>query len=308
MSQEDRRLRGNPVFLLISCPPVQNPRAPRAARLRLKAADRHMDQHLENVTDLALEQYRLNELPRPEAERVQRVLDTDAEVRRRLAAIVLSDEAVAREYPPAWLASQVRQRAAGRGAVVLPPRPATRWAWPVGLATASLALLFTLPGPLARPNLSTTVAMEDSRPKGARPALAVYRRTDRGSETMADGAIARAGDLLRLGYPSVTQTYGVILSVDGRAAVTRHLPANGARAALLGHDRLNLLNTAYELDDAPGWERFYFVTADTEFDVEPIMTAARQLASRDLHHPPGRLPLGREFSQAMFLVQKEARR
>ena len=267
-----------------------------------------MDQNPGNLTDLALEQFRLNELPRAEAERVQRVLDTDGAVRSRLAAIVVSDEAVAREYPPAWLASQIRERAAGRGTVVLPRRPITWWAWPLGLATASLALLFTLPGPLARPNPSTTVATtEDTRPKGARPALAVYRRTDRGSETMADGAIARAGDVLRLGYPAVTQAYGVILSVDGRATVTRHLPANGARAALLGHDRLNLLNTAYELDDAPGWERFYFVTADTAFDVEPIMTAARQLAARDLHHPPGRLPLGREFSQAMFLVQKEAR-
>jgi len=267
-----------------------------------------MDQNSGHLTDLALEQYRLNELPPAEAERVQSALDTDASVRSRLAAIVLSDEAIARDYPPAWLASQIRERAAGRGTVVLPRRPTTGWAWPLGLAAASLALLFTLPGPLPRPNLSTPVATtEDSRPKGARPALAVYRRTDRGSETMADGAIARAGDLLRLGYPAVTQTYGVIVSVDGRATVTRHLPANGARAALLGHDRLNLLNTAYELDDAPGWERFYFVTADTEFDVEPILTAARQLAARDLHHPPGRLPLGREFSQAMFLVQKEAR-
>ena len=99
----------------------------------------------------------------------------------------------------------------------------------------------------------------------------------------------------------------MILSIDGRGAVTRHLPANGARAALLGHDRLNLLDAAYELDDAPGWERFYFVTADREFDVEPIVTAVRQLAARDLHHPPGLLALGREFSQAMFLVQKEAR-
>ena len=267
-----------------------------------------MDQNPGNVTDLALEQFRLNELPRAEAERVQRVLDTDGSVRSRLAAIVRSDEAVAREYPPAWLASQIRERAAGRGTVVLPRRPITWWAWPLGLTTASLALLFMLPGPLARPNPSTTVATtEDSRPKGARPALAVYRRTDRGSETMADGAIARAGDLLRLGYPAVTHTYGVILSVDGRATVTRHLPATGARAALLGHDRLNLLNTAYELDDAPGWERFYFVTADTEFDVEPILSATRQLAVRDLQHPPGLLPLGREFSQAMFLVQKEAR-
>lgn len=267
-----------------------------------------MDQNLGNVTDLALEQYRLNELPRADAERVQRVLDTDASVRGRLAAIAQSDEVLARQYPHAWLASRIRARAAGRGTVVLPRRPTFWWAWPLGLATASLALLFTLPGSVVSPYLPTTVSnTEDSRPKGVKPALAVYRRTARGSETMADGAVARAGDLLRLGYAPVTQAYGVIVSVDGRGTVTRHLPANGARAALLGHDRLNLLDAAYELDDAPGWERFYFVTADTQFDLEPIVTAVGQLAARDLHHPPGLLPLGREFSQAMFLVQKEAR-
>lgn len=262
-----------------------------------------MAQKLGPVTDLALEQYRLNELPPAEAERVRSALDTDASVRKRLATLAQSDDAIAREYPPVWLVSQVRARAA-----VLPHRPLVGWAWPLGLATVVLALLFTLPGSVLSPNLSPRVSTpEDSRPKGVQPALAVYRRTDRGSETMADGAVARAGDLLRIGYPAVAQVYGVILSVDGRGTVTRHLPANGARAALLRHDRLNLLDAAYELDDAPGWERFYFVTADTEFEVEPIVTAARQLAARDLRHPPGLLPLGREFSQAMFLVQKEAR-
>jgi hypothetical protein len=267
-----------------------------------------MDQSLGNVTDLALEQYRLNELPPAEAGRVRSALDTDASVRGRLAVLAQSDEAIAREYPPAWLVSQIRARAALRGAAVLPRRPVAGWAWPLGLAAAVLALLFTLPGSVVSPNLSTTASTtEDSRPKGIQPALAVYRRTDRGSETMADGAIARAGDLLRLGYPAVPQVYGVILSVDGRGTVTRHLPASGARAARLGRDRLNLLEAAYELDDAPGWERFYFVTADTEFDLEPIVTTVRQLAARDLQHPPGLLPLGREFGQAMFLLQKEAR-
>jgi hypothetical protein len=267
-----------------------------------------MTQNFGHVTDLALEQYRLNELPRAEAERIRRLLETEASLRGRLAELAQSDEDIGRDYPPAWLASRIRARAATQGAVAVPRRPGLWWALPLGLGAAVLVLLFALPGTMLRPNLATTVSTaEDSRPKGDRPALAVYRRTDRGSETMADGAIARSGDLLRLGYPAVPQGYGVILSVDGRGTVTRHLPANGARAALLGHERMNLLDAAYELDDAPGWERFYFVTADSPFDVQPIASAARQLAGRDRHHPPGPLPLGREFRQAMFLLQKEAR-
>src|SRR4029453_14482783 len=111
------------------------------------------------------------------------------------------------------------------------------WAWPLGLGTAVLVLLFASPAAVIDPNLSTTGSIPgESRPKGARSALAVYRRTDRGSETMADGAIARAGDLLRLGYAPVTQAYGVILSVDGRGGVTRHPPATGPPPAGLRRD------------------------------------------------------------------------
>ena len=40
-----------------------------------------------------------------------------------------------------------------------------------------------------------------------------------------------------------------------------------------------LLDQAYELDDAPRWERFYFVTGDTPFAVAPIVDAARRAAA-----------------------------
>ena len=42
------------------------------------APQEDMDQNLRHVTDLALEQYRLNELPRADADRIERLLDTDA--------------------------------------------------------------------------------------------------------------------------------------------------------------------------------------------------------------------------------------
>jgi hypothetical protein len=90
------------------------------------------------------------------------------------------------------------------------------------LATAVLALVVAIP--------RLTVTPDDTRIKGTvdgRPALAVYRRTPAGSERLADGDVARAGDLLRVGYASGGRAYGVILSIDGTGAVTLHLPPSG---------------------------------------------------------------------------------
>ena len=135
------------------------------------------------------------------------------------------------------------------------------------------------------------------------PALAVYRKTNTGSETLNDGAIAHRGDLIRLGYRAAGKPYGVILSIDGRGAVTMHLPPNGEQAASLQNEPTVLLDKAYELDDAPRWERFYFVTGETSFLVQPVMDAARRAASSSRPQPKLELPKGLE--QSIFLLQKE---
>jgi hypothetical protein len=130
----------------------------------------------------------------------------------------------------------------------------------------------------------------------ARPALALYRRTAAGSESLADGSVARAGDLVRVGYRSAGHAYGVIFSIDGRGHVTMHLPPAGGRAAPLGRETTVLLDTAYELDDAPLWERFYFVASDAPFGVAPVVDAVRRAAA---------LPKGLE--QSTISLQKEDR-
>lgn len=67
-----------------------------------------------------------------------------------------------------------------------------------------------------------------------------------------------------------------------------------------------LLDAAYELDDAPRWERFYFITGDTVFAVQPIIEAARAAAAATTVTPPP-LVLPRGLDQATFSLQKEAR-
>src|SRR5262249_49798609 len=126
---------------------------------------------------------------------------------------------------------------------------------------------------------------------GGRPSLSVYRRTAAGSERLADGDIVHAGDLVRLGYASAGRRYGLILSIAGRETVTLPLPPSGDRAVLLTGGKTILLDAAYELDDAPRVERFYFVTGTEPFAATPVLTAARRAAAQGAGSVPTALPI-----------------
>jgi hypothetical protein len=244
------------------------------------------------LPDIVLERYRLNELPPAEHNRLSDRLRRDEALRLRLESLDQSDREIRRDYRPEVFIQRMQERLSAR-----PVRgrfPA--WALPAVLVAATLVLVVFLP----RMGPSET---DGDRVKGLLPGLAVFRKTDSGSETLADGAIAHSGDVIRLGYRAAGKPYGVILSIDGRGAVTRHLPPNGDQAASLHGEPTVLLDQAYELDDAPRWERFYFVTGETAFAVQPVMDAARRAASNPRPQPALELPRGLE--QSIFLLHKE---
>jgi hypothetical protein len=134
--------------------------------------------------------------------------------------------------------------------------------------------------------------------------LNVYRLGAIGAERVRDGASAASGDVLQLAYASPKKGYGVLLSIDGGGNVTLHLPENDtANAAPLRDGKLVRTPNAFQLDDAPGFERFFFVCAPESFDVGPVLAAARALAERgDARRQPLPLPAG--FEQVSFAVDK----
>jgi hypothetical protein len=119
--------------------------------------------------------------------------------------------------------------------------------------------------------------------KGAEPYLVIHRRAGDRAERLEPGAEVRAGDVLQVSYVSLGRPYGVIFSIDGRGAVTLHHPASSeAEASLIDLDRAVPLANAYELDDAPEFERFYLVTSMAPIDTGEILDRARTGALSDL--------------------------
>jgi hypothetical protein len=109
-----------------------------------------------------------------------------------------------------------------------------------------------------------------------------------------------------VGYHAAGHAYGVIVSIDGRRLVTLHLPRDGERAVPLGREATVLLDHAYELDDAPRWERFYFVTGNEPFLVSAVVIAAERAALVSRDDTPATLSLPAGLTQSVFSLQKES--
>ncbi|HEU5055223.1 MAG TPA: hypothetical protein VFU21_01805 [Kofleriaceae bacterium] len=133
--------------------------------------------------------------------------------------------------------------------------------------------------------------VETTRIKGDVRLLAFRKAGDR-IERLASGAVVRAGDVIQLRFNGGGRRHGVIASIDGAGAVTLHFPLSEDAPTALG-DRTTDLPHAYALDDAPRFERFFFITDDRPIDVAGTLAALRALAARPgadralLDLPPG---------------------
>ncbi len=253
------------------------------------------------VPDLSLERYRLGELPEDEAGRIERLLALDPGLRDRLGALERSDVEIARRYPAPLMGERVREQARAAGVArgeTAPGRRTRRWLVPA-LAAAAVVLAVEV-GVVRPPAPDHTVRL-----KGGDAGLVVYRKTDTGSEHLGPGAVAARGDLIRIGYRAAGRAYGAILSTDGSGHVTQHLPRSGQRAAPLDTRGTVLLDFSYELDDAPRWERFYLVTADEPFSLEPVREAAREVATAGSETAPPLLEIPAGLEQSVFTLAKE---
>lgn len=272
------------------------------------------------VPDLMLEKLALDELPPAEATALRQRLG--AEEQARLVALARSNEEILREHPPAAVAAAVRQRLA-RLDEAEPRRTSATWlAWAPVLTAAAVALVWwvsrdgtpTIDGPQQAPPVIAK-AEPDHPPtqqdpetiylKGD-PRLTIDRIADGRPQRLSAGNRIAAGDVLQVGYLANGVQQGVVVSIDGAGVATLHFPSSEDGSARLEQGGRVGLRESYELDAAPGFERFFFVTvAGTEPTLEParVMEAARALAKGE-HPADGALVLPQGYAQQSILLEK----
>jgi hypothetical protein len=251
------------------------------------------------IGDWQLERYRLGELPAGELDTLRTALAAGGDLAERLARLDVSEAEILAQHPPSVISASIRARAASGAAGR--PRPA---GGPRRLALAlACGLVLAAAGVLLVPGRVPDATVDTTRVKGLAPRLFVYRKAPTGAEELAAGAAARENDVVQLAYQAAGRHFGAIVSIDGRGVVTRHLPAAGTLASPLKTGPPFALPEAYRLDDAPGFERFYFVTADQPFAVDLVLTAASHSAGAE-----GRLALPAGLDQYSFALRKETAR
>jgi hypothetical protein len=232
----------------------------------------------ERTPDWLVERLHAGDLSADEAAAVRRRLEAEGGL-SRLDELARDDAAFRIVHPAAPAVEEIRRRA-GRAPRRLRP---LQLAIPALAAAAAAALVVLVPRP----------GGDGTREKGLAAHLEVYRQAQ--PDALQSGATARAGDLLQLAYVAAGAPYGVIVSVDGRGAVTLHWPEGGGPAARLEGPGAVPLTHAYQLDDAPRFERFFIVTGDAPFDSGAVVEAAKRLAaSGAAETAPLALPRGLE--------------
>ncbi|WAS93294.1 hypothetical protein [Nannocystis punicea] len=231
-----------------------------------------------------------------------------------LAALRASNAAILTAHPAAAVAAEVGRRVDQRMAEARAHRQHNHAWWfglPTAVAAAAVAVVMLRPGdpdaPTGEPSvlgdMSNGESADGVRVKGLASHLVLHRQVGEAAEQLRAPARAGAGDVLQVSYVAAGATHGVVASLDGAGVVTLHFPADVGGSTALRQGGAVRLAQAYELDEAPNFERFVFVTADAPLDASRVVAALKMLAPfADATTRPLALPAG--WAQSSFLVEK----
>ncbi len=245
-----------------------------------------MNKQVENIPDVTLERFLLGELPPEKMQSIEIKIKQNAEWAIRLEELKQSNKEIIKLYNP-----EVETRAIERKLhlktveenMAKEQKRKTRFAgmpWLIPAAGMVTIILF-----LTFPTVLTDYFQQQSaggiRIKGLAPKLEIFYSKNSGPVKLENGDTVNQNDVLQLRYLSAGKKYGAIFSLDGRGSITQHLPEQGDKAVELTHDGMVNLQHAYELDDAPLFERFYFISSDEPFALEKILNSARHSIQKD---------------------------
>lgn len=108
---------------------------------------------------------------------------------------------------------------------------------------------------------------DDVRIKGLSARMEVWKKTGDSAVQMENLGEAREGDEIQLRYAVAEKCYGLLFSMDGNGTITMHM-GHENRAVELEPGKMTTLPFAYKLDNAPKFEKFFFLTSKSVFELD----------------------------------------
>lgn len=269
------------------------------------------------INEQILERYILGELPLEQMNEIEKQIEKDAGLRKDVRLLQRSDREILQDYSPAVIVPQIIDRyetEMKRSGKRRSRRPLfVRKLLLASPAFAAVLILILFIIPAHRADVDPAHRSDDievTRIKGSalydmsKPHLIIHKYVTAGRiELLENGAKAESGDLLQLAYAVPETAFGVILSIDGSGVVTLHFPGEKNGSTALEKMKKIPLPHAYELDDAPDFERFFFITSKREIDIPGILAKAALLAENPVRVRTGRIEL-EGMNQFSILINK----
>ena len=249
------------------------------------------------IPDWKIERFLTGDLPEKEMNGIRKLESTDAMLAQRVKMLREDNKAILNKLPFETLAAKIDAVDAGTvtetaGTANLDAaKNAPRFTLVKFAAAAVLVLAVSLVAFFAQSETvvtgndvagndvarnaqgvqQTQVALaetqSDTRIKGMDARMEVWKKTPAGIVQLNDLDEVSEGDEIQLRYAVPEKCFGLLFSMDGNGALTLHM-GNGEKSVELAPGKMNSLPFAYKLDNAPYFEKFFFVTSSNEFAVE----------------------------------------
>ncbi|SHK51064.1 hypothetical protein SAMN05720759_103182 [Fibrobacter sp. UWB12] len=240
------------------------------------------------IPDWKLERFLTGDLPEEEMNKLRELEANDAVFANRVKMLREDNKAILSKLPFETLAANLGTDAAGIAAKIA-AKNAGRFTLVKFAAAAMFVFAIALVAFFAQSETSvmnervgsdvatvngsqnTQVALaeneSDTRIKGLDARMEVWKKTPAGIVQLNDLDSVGEGDEIQLRYAVPEKCFGLLFSMDGNGALTLHM-GDGEKAVELAPGKMNSLPFAYKLDNAPYFEKFFFVTSSKEFAVE----------------------------------------
>ena len=229
------------------------------------------------IPDWKLEKYLTGDLPAEEMREIREMEATDEIFAGRVKMLREDNAAILKRLPFEKLSEKIAMMPgrsnAGAGNTVRVNFKLVKLAAAAALVLAVVTVALFSQRSLSEQNTQLMeVAMADVsgddgvRIKGLSARMEVWKKTGDSAVQMENLGEAREGDEIQLRYAVAEKCFGLLFSMDGNGTITMHM-GHENRAVELEPGKMTTLPFAYKLDNAPKFEKFFFLTSKDEFEL-----------------------------------------